>query len=178
MRIFPMIISVVICVSLIICLDSQWGSLPPIGKFLSPQHGFWQNAEAVGNNLNAEIQLPQIKDKGEVYFDDRLVPHIFTNNEEDAYFIQGYLHAKFRLWQMEFQVLAAGGRLSEILGPGEGNVYLNHDREILPDFVIDHCLHFCHLIIGHLCKMGEIKPQVQLIYKGTFLRNMRSQNFP
>jgi penicillin G amidase len=130
MRIVPLIISVVISVGLIICLDRQWGSLPPIGRFLSPQEGFWQNAEPLGNDLNASIELPQLKDRGKVYFDDRLIPHIFANNEEDAYFMEGYLHAKFRLWQMEFQVLAAGGRLSEILGPGAGNVYLNHDREM------------------------------------------------
>jgi penicillin amidase len=40
-------------------------------------------------------------------------------NDEDAYFVQGYLHAKFRLWQMEFQAKAAAGRLSEILGAGK-----------------------------------------------------------
>ena len=39
--------------------------------------------------------------KVEVYLDDRLVPHIFAEDETDAYFVQGYLHAKFRLWQME-----------------------------------------------------------------------------
>ncbi|HRF27377.1 MAG TPA: penicillin acylase family protein, partial [Ferruginibacter sp.] len=39
--------------------------------------------------------------------------------------VQGYLHAKFRLWQMELQVLVAEGRASEVLG----DVALNHDRE-------------------------------------------------
>src|SRR5580693_4135362 len=116
MRVVPLIISVLITVGLIICLDRQWGSLPPVGRFLSPQEGFWQNAEPVANDFNADIQLPQLKDKGKVYFDDRLVPHIFANNEEDAYFIQGYLHAKFRLWQMEFEVFAASGRISELIG--------------------------------------------------------------
>jgi penicillin amidase len=61
----------------------------------------------------------------DVYLDDRLVPHIFAEQENDAYFVQGYLHAKFRLWQMELQTFAAGGRASEILGE-KG---LEHDRE-------------------------------------------------
>jgi penicillin amidase len=30
--------------------------------------------------------------------------------------VQGYLHAKDRLWQMEFQTHFAAGRLSEIVG--------------------------------------------------------------
>jgi penicillin amidase len=44
------------------------------------------------------------------------VPHIFAEQENDAYFVQGYIHAKFRLWQMEFQTHAAAGRISEIVG--------------------------------------------------------------
>src|SRR5205823_3325593 len=47
--------------------------------------------------------------------------------EEDAYFIQGYLHAKYRLWQMEFQTMAAAGRISEILGNDPR--FIRFDRE-------------------------------------------------
>ncbi|MEO9209519.1 MAG: penicillin acylase family protein, partial [Ginsengibacter sp.] len=85
-------------------------------KLLSPQNGVWQNAEPVNQNLNASLKFPQLKGKTEVYFDERLVPHVFAQNDNDAYFVQGYLHAKFRLWQMEFQTHAAAGRLSEIIG--------------------------------------------------------------
>ncbi len=98
---------------------------PPFGTFLSPQHGFWQNAEPVNADYNADLKLPQLKGKTEVYFDDRLVPHVFAEQENDAYFVQGYLHAKFRLWQMELQTFAAGGRASEIIGEKA----LEHDRE-------------------------------------------------
>jgi penicillin amidase len=58
------------------------------------------------------------------------VPHVFTQNDEDAYFVQGYLHAKFRLWQMEFQAKAAAGRLSEILGAEKIQLILNFDRNM------------------------------------------------
>jgi len=125
MKIIPLLSSTAITVALIICLDVQWGKVPPMGKFLSPQHGFWQNAEPVDKSFGEDLQLPGLKDKAEVYFDDRLVPHIFAANDEDAYFTQGYLHAKFRLWQMEFQVDAAAGRLSELIG----RKALNYDRE-------------------------------------------------
>src|SRR5205085_9604716 len=40
------------------------------------------------------------------------------------------LHAKFRLWQMEFQTMAASGKLSEILGPGPDSAFLNNDRSM------------------------------------------------
>ena len=86
-------------------------STPPFGKFLSPQHGIWQNAESVNQDFSENLSFPQLKGKVNVYFDDSLVPHVFAEQENDAYFVQGYLHAKFRLWQMEFQTHAAAGRV-------------------------------------------------------------------
>jgi len=94
----------------------QWGKIPPLGKFLSPQHGFWQNAEPADFSFDLETDLPELQDKAEIYFDEKLVPHIFAGNDHDAYFLQGYLHAKFRLFQMEIQTLAAEGRVSEMAG--------------------------------------------------------------
>jgi penicillin G amidase len=116
MRIIPFIITAVITVVLIFLLNKKWGSIPPLGKFLSPQHGFWQNAEAADADFNADLKFPNLKGKANVYFDERLVPHVFADNDEDLYFVQGYLHAKFRLFQMELQTMYAAGRLSEILG--------------------------------------------------------------
>jgi len=130
MRIIPFLISLILTTVLIYCLDTQWGSIPPLGKFLSPQHGFWQNAEVVGKDFNQRLSLPRLKDKAEVYFDENLIPHVYANSEEDACYIQGYLHAKFRLWQMEFQTFAAAGRLSEVLGPGEDDALLKYDRSM------------------------------------------------
>ncbi len=45
------------------------------------------------------------------------VPHIRANDEADALFGLGYVHAQERLWQMEFQRRVAQGRLSEVVGP-------------------------------------------------------------
>ena len=130
MRISPFLISVTITVALIFALNKKWGAIPPMGKFLSPQHGFWQNAEPTDANFDAEIKFPQLKGKAEVYFDDRLVPHVFAENDEDVYFIQGYLHAKFRLWQMEFQTFAAAGMVSHITGEGNDGRILKYDRSM------------------------------------------------
>jgi penicillin G amidase len=130
MRIIPLIVTAVVTLTLIIVLSIPLGSLPPLGRFLSPQHGFWQNAEPVDGHTDLDLNFPQLKDKVQVYFDDRMVPHVFAQNDDDLYFVQGYLHAKFRLWQMEFQTYAAAGRLSEILGAGPNGAYLNYDRNM------------------------------------------------
>ncbi|MFN2438057.1 MAG: penicillin acylase family protein [Chitinophagaceae bacterium] len=116
MRIIPFVISGLITLILIFTLNTKWGSIPPLGKFLSPQQGFWQNAEPTDHDFGEDLVFKNLQGKVNVYLDERLVPHIFADNDEDAYFVQGFLHAKFRLWQMEFQSFAAAGRLSEILG--------------------------------------------------------------
>jgi len=94
---------------------------PRLGYFLSPQQGFWQNAEPADVSFDGDIKASGLKGKVDVYMDDRLVPHIYADNDLDAYYVQGFLHAKFRLWQMEFQTYVAGGRLSEIVGEGRVN---------------------------------------------------------
>src|SRR6266487_433166 len=116
MRIISFLVSAIITIVLIFLLNKKWGSIPPLGKFLSPQHGFWQNAEAANADFNADLKFPSLKGKTNVYFDDKLVPHVFADNDEDMFFVQGYLHAKFRLFQMELQTMFAAGRLTEIIG--------------------------------------------------------------
>ena len=90
-------------------------TIPPLGKFLNPTSGFWANAKS-DEFKDLELRLDGVKDELNIHFDERLVPHIFAKNIEDAMFAQGYLHAKYRLWQMDFSTRAAAGRLSEVLG--------------------------------------------------------------
>ena len=126
---FKSFILTVITVLLVFALNKSWKvgglQIPAIGKFISPQHGFWQNAEPINKDFSEDLGFPELNGKVNVSIDERLVPHVFAEKENDAYFVQGYLHAKFRLWQMELQTFSAGGRLSEVMGAG----MLERDRE-------------------------------------------------
>ncbi len=62
-------------------------------------------------------QLPGITDSVTVYFDTYGIPHIYAENEADAFRALGYVHAQDRLWQMELLRRIAPGRLSEAFGP-------------------------------------------------------------
>ncbi len=133
MRVVPFLICAVTTIGLIMLLNTQLtisgSKTPRFGAFFSPQQGFWQNAESENASFDASLIFPDLSGRVEVYFDKRLVPHIYAEQENDAYFVQGYLHAKFRLWQMEFQTHAAGGRLSEIMGEKAGTTdFLRIDR--------------------------------------------------
>jgi len=118
MRLLPFCFSFLVTILLIFILNRPIGTkIPmPLGSFLSPQTGFWQNAEDTAYDYNGSVVIEGLKGNGKVYFDERLVPHVFAENDEDLYFIQGYLHAKFRLFQMDIQTRAAEGRISEVAG--------------------------------------------------------------
>ena len=86
-----------------------------MGKFIDPYHGYLalQNSDQLPDT---DILFDSLIDSVNVTWDERRIPHIFAKNEHDLFFVQGYVHAFDRLWQMEFQVMAAGGRLSEVIG--------------------------------------------------------------
>ena len=93
MRIIRFIISAIITIALIVIFNSTLVLPAPLGKLVSPQHGIWQNAESANEDFNADLKFPRLAGNVSVYFDERLVPHIFAEQENDAWFVQGYLHA-------------------------------------------------------------------------------------
>lgn len=117
MKIFKATISVVITLALIWALQTKFGSLPPIGKFLNPCNGFWQNAESKHILPIENLKIKGLQKPVTIRFDENMVPHIFAQNDHDLYLAQGYITARDRLWQMDIQTRSAAGRLAEIVGP-------------------------------------------------------------
>ena len=117
MRTLKFSISFSITLILIILLNNRIGSLPSFGKFLDPFNGFYRNAETRETHFQQEeIPIAGLTAPVSVRYDEDMVPHIMASNNHDLYLVQGYLTAKFRLWQMEIQTHFAAGRLSEIFG--------------------------------------------------------------
>lgn len=123
MKLLKVGLSAFVTLALIFCLNRSWSSIPPLGKFLDPFHGFWQNAEK-GLPDTETLSIPGLKGEVSIVYDSLLIPHIFATNDEDLYIAQGYVTARHRLWQMEFQTHAAAGRISEIIGEAA----LDYDR--------------------------------------------------
>ncbi|WP_179337976.1 penicillin acylase family protein [Winogradskyella ludwigii] len=123
MKYFKLILSFILTVGIFYALNTKFGSIPPIGKFLNPYSGVWQNE--TDESIKGDITIPGLKDKVTVHYDAELIPHVFAQNDLDLYRAQGYITAKHRLWQMEFQTFAAAGRLSEIIGEAA----LSYDRQ-------------------------------------------------
>jgi penicillin amidase len=117
MKIVKAVISVLFSLLLIYTLNNKFGDIPPLAKFLDPFSGFWANAENKVQASENNLIIEGLKEQVEIHFDDQMIPHIFAKNDHDLYFAQGYLTAKDRLWQMDFQTRFASGRLSEVVGP-------------------------------------------------------------
>ena len=74
------------------------------------------------------VQLKGIKDKVTIYRDERGIPYVEAQNDEDLYFGQGYATAADRLWEMDLFRRTVRGELSEVLGVGPNNIALDQDK--------------------------------------------------
>lgn len=104
-------------IALAMAVSRPFGAVPPLAPLLDPNHGFWQNSISEDKLAEDELVLNNLSEEVKVIYDENLIPHIFATDQADLYRAQGYITAKHRLWQMEFQTMAAAGRISEIVGP-------------------------------------------------------------
>ncbi len=92
--------------------------IPAIGKFFNPAKGFWQNGKTqlLGRSDTRRLSLGHPLAKGEIFFDELGIPHIFGEDMASVAFLQGYVNAADRMWQMDISTRATEGTLSEVLG--------------------------------------------------------------
>lgn len=109
-------------------LNTTWGTVPGLAKFLSPGDGFWKNCVAIKPPVAVSRLGNDVKEPVTVKFDNNMVPHVFAANLTDLYFAQGYVTARDRLWQMDLSSRTAAGRLAEILGADLVNSDLHYRR--------------------------------------------------
>jgi penicillin amidase len=60
---------------------------------------------------------PALSASVDVDYDSYGVPHVHASSDDDAAYALGYVHARDRMFQMDFLRRAARGRLAEMLGP-------------------------------------------------------------
>lgn len=120
MRVFRFVLSLLVttllCWQLMVPQAAGDKKLPPIGSFFNPFSGFWKNAEPASGFHYGNPEIPGLRGRVQVVYDDLLVPHIFAESMEDAVRVQGYVTAQHRLWQMDIATRKASGQLSEVLG--------------------------------------------------------------
>ena len=114
-KVFKALVILLFNILIIYTLNIKIKHIPPIGKFLNPFTGYL--ALINSDNLPKEnLFFDSLSDTVNIIWDDLRIPHIFSKSQNDLYFTQGFIMARDRLWQMDFQSMVAAGRLSEIIG--------------------------------------------------------------
>jgi penicillin amidase len=98
-------------------LAAGHGSLPALGSALVPGHGVWTSA--AGGKLPADgtLAAPGLTKPVRVTFSQQGVASISAPTADDAFLAQGYVHAAFRLTEMDLERRQAEGRLAQLAGP-------------------------------------------------------------
>ena len=63
-----------------------------------------------------KVSIPGLSAQAEVYRDEWGIPHARAASETDAFFVQGFITAQDRLWQMEYDRRRGSGRWAEVVG--------------------------------------------------------------
>ena len=66
--------------------------------------------------VNETVREPGLGATTDVVFDEHGIPHVFAPDTASALFVQGYLTASVRFWEMDAFRRVAEGRLSEVFG--------------------------------------------------------------
>jgi penicillin amidase len=128
MRWFKFLFSLIITCALVYLLATPISTPFSLGELFNPFTGFWHNAASQELEPSFTLDLEGLEDQVVVAYDSLGIPHIFAQNDHDLFMAQGYVTARDRLWQMEFQTHAAAGRLTELIGRGPGDRVLEIDR--------------------------------------------------
>ena len=84
-----------------------------------------RSAETQAQKLRqSDWTIPGLQAPVEILVDEWGVPHIYAENQDDLFLVQGFNAARDRLWQLDLWRRRGDGTLSEILGPD----YVEKDR--------------------------------------------------
>jgi penicillin G amidase len=108
-----------LCVSAAVLglLAFGYGPVPPLGRVLDPGRGAW--ASAAGGLLPSSqtLTLPGLAHPVSVSFTSHGVASIRAADDGDAFLALGYLHARFRLTEMDLERRLGEGRIAQLAGP-------------------------------------------------------------
>src|SRR5215472_2348492 len=94
-----------------------FGPVPALGRALDPGHGAWASASGGLPPHSQTLTLPGLTHPVSVAFTSHGVPSIRAAALGDAFLALGYLHARFRLTEMDLERRLGEGRVAQLVGP-------------------------------------------------------------
>src|SRR6202171_6111197 len=91
------------------------GPLPPLGPAFNPATGAWTMA-LDATVRNETLRVAGLQRPVKVTLEPDGTTHIVAQTDHDLFLATGYMHARFRLFQMDLLRRQGEGRLSEVVG--------------------------------------------------------------
>lgn len=116
LRVLHFTVALLVAIGVLYVAAFSTGPLPPLGVALNAGKGIWTDASAALPVKNETLHLPELQRPVTVIFERDGTAHIQAATDHDLFWTIGYLHARFRLTQMDLERRQGEGRLAEILG--------------------------------------------------------------
>src|SRR5215831_8864484 len=94
-----------------------FGPVPALGRALDPGHGAWASAAGGLPVRSRTLALQGLAHPASATFTGHGVPSIRAASQDDAFLALGYVHASFRLTEMDLERRLGEGRVAQLAGP-------------------------------------------------------------
>jgi penicillin amidase len=116
-RVIRVLVPLLVSAVLLGVLAVGYGPVPPLGPALDPGRGVWTSASGAALPTSGTLTLPGLAHPVQVSFSGHGVPSVRAADSRDLFLALGYLHAKFRLAEMDLERRLGEGRLAQLAGP-------------------------------------------------------------
>src|SRR5215475_7676380 len=116
-RVINVLAALLVSAAVLALFAFGYGPVPALGRALVPGHGAWASAPG-GQPIHSQtLSLPGLAHPVSVVFTSHGVASVRAADETDAFLALGYLHARFRLTEMDLERRLGEGRIAQLAGP-------------------------------------------------------------
>jgi penicillin G amidase len=94
-----------------------YATVPALGPALDPGHGVWTSAAGAKLPRSQTLTLRGLAHPVQVAYTSHGVPSVRAADQSDLFLALGYLHATYRLTEMDLERRLAEGRVAQLAGP-------------------------------------------------------------
>ncbi len=100
-------------------LGFGYGAIPALGPALDPGRGAWTSASGGQPVSSEQLHVPGLTGPVTVSFSAQGLPSVSAGSTHDLFLALGYVHAKFRLSELDAERRLGEGRLAQLAGPSD-----------------------------------------------------------
>jgi penicillin amidase len=111
--------AVVVSALLLGVLGFGYGAIPALGPALDPGRGAWTSASGGQQVSSQRLHVPGLNSPVTVSYTRQGLASIAAASTHDVFLALGYVHARFRLSELDAERRLGEGRLAELAGPSD-----------------------------------------------------------